>query len=238
MDIVLVHGAWHGGWCWRKLAPFFASSNHRLFAPTLSGLGERSHIAANSISLETHINDIVSLLQYEDIKECVLVGHSYAGMVISGVVNRLPERIAHLIYVDAVIPKNGESFVECVPKWTGLRERILATEGFTVKPIYSGKPFGITNAEDISWVHTKITPHPTMTLTDKLLFDETLIEMTPKTYLHCIADLPEQAFEGPPVSRTKNKQGWTYYGLPVGHDIMIIAPGLLSGIIMDITSMK
>src|SRR4051812_39309312 len=110
ITFVLVHGAWHGGWCWKKVLPFLTSAGYEVFTPTLTGLGERSHLLSPQINLDTHIKDIIAVLEYEDLKDVILLGHSYAGMVITGVAVQSGMRLAHLVYLDAVIPENGKSF--------------------------------------------------------------------------------------------------------------------------------
>src|SRR5437879_1752139 len=103
---VLVHGAWHGGWCWKKLTPLLRSNGHDVFTPTLTGLGERAHLANQAIDLTTHIEDVVSTLDYEDLRGVILVGHSYGGIVISGVADRIPARIGCVVYLDAFVPED------------------------------------------------------------------------------------------------------------------------------------
>src|SRR5690349_6349785 len=112
---VLVHGAWHGGWCWRKLSPLLAAQGHEVFAPTLTGLGERSHLAGPEVGLAVHVQDVASLLEFEDLREVILVGHSYGGMVLAGVAGRAAERLSQLVYLDAYVPRHGQSMVDLVP---------------------------------------------------------------------------------------------------------------------------
>ena len=114
MTFVLVHGAWHGGWCWRFVRDLLEKSGHRVHAPSLTGLGERKHLARPDIDLDTHIADIVSLLEMEDLSDVVLVGHSYGGMVITGVADRAPERIGRLVYLDAFVPEDGKCTLDYV----------------------------------------------------------------------------------------------------------------------------
>src|SRR4051812_8081549 len=104
---VLVHGAWHGGWCWRKLTPLLRAAEHAVYTPTLTGLGERAHLGGPDVGLATHVRDVVTVLWYEDLSGVVLVGHSYGGMVIGGVADQVPERLAHLVYLDAYVPEPG-----------------------------------------------------------------------------------------------------------------------------------
>src|SRR5713101_4428932 len=106
---VLVQGGWVGGWYWKRVTPLLSAAGHEVFAPTLTGLGERAHLAAPDIGLETHIQDVLGVLTYEDLSNVVLVGHSYGGMVITGVAERAPERLAHLVYFDAFVPTDGQA---------------------------------------------------------------------------------------------------------------------------------
>jgi len=108
--IVFVHGAWAGGWHYTKVQPLLEEAGHTVYRPTMTGLGERVHLARPDVGLSTHIEDIVKVLEFEDLEEVVLVGHSYGGMVIAGVAERVPERIAKLVFFDAILPENGESF--------------------------------------------------------------------------------------------------------------------------------
>ena len=112
---VLVHPAWFGGWCWRKVSPVLRARGHEVFAPTLTGLGERAHLASQKVGLEMHVEDVANVLEYEDLRQVILVGNSSGGMVITGVADRMPERIAHLVYLDAFVPEDGQSMLDIVP---------------------------------------------------------------------------------------------------------------------------
>src|SRR5262249_14497470 len=109
---VLVHGAWHGGWCWKKVTPLLRASGYAVFTPTLTGLGERSHLLSPEVSLHTHIQDVVAVVEYEDLREVMLVGHSYGGMVITGVAERVPARLSQLVYLDAFVPEHGQALLD------------------------------------------------------------------------------------------------------------------------------
>jgi pimeloyl-ACP methyl ester carboxylesterase len=140
---VLVHGGFTGGWVWKTVRAYLESKRHRVYTPTLTGLGERSHLISPILDLETHIEDIVNVLRYEELDDVVLVGNSYAGMVITGVADRVPSRIAHLIYVDAFVPKNGESVFDLVTP--SLRSQFIAQantqgDGWRVSPLSDGDP--------------------------------------------------------------------------------------------------
>jgi pimeloyl-ACP methyl ester carboxylesterase len=110
---VLVHGSWHGGWCWRKVTPLLRLAGHEVYTPTLAGLGEHAHTLSREVNLETHIMDVVNLMQFEDLKDVILVGHSMGGMVIAGAANASPDRIRQLVYLDAVTPSDGQSLFDC-----------------------------------------------------------------------------------------------------------------------------
>ena len=130
VTFVLVHPAWLGGWCWRKVTPLLRARGHEVFTPTLTGLGERSHLAKRDIGLETHIQDVVNVLEYEDLSRVILVANSSGGVVITGVADRLPERIARLVYVDAFVPEDGQSLLDIIPpERRPVMESLVRTEG-------------------------------------------------------------------------------------------------------------
>lgn len=129
-DFVLVHGSCHGGWCWKKVTPLLTKNGNRVYTPTLTGLGERSHLVSRDIGLDTHILDIIQVLEYEDLNEVVLVGHSYGGLVIGGVADKVPRRIGHLVYLDGYIPKDNKSPFDIVPGLeTIYKRRVLKEKG-------------------------------------------------------------------------------------------------------------
>ncbi len=147
---VLVHGAWHGGWCWKYVTPLLRAAGHDVFTPTLTGVGERAHLARPDTGLETHIQDIAGVLTYEDLQRVLLVGHSLGGPVITAVADRIAERIAHLIYLDATIPRDGQADVDCYPLEFGVRawaEGFLTEEKHVIPPPAEEHPFGITKEE-------------------------------------------------------------------------------------------
>ena len=168
---VLVHGAWGGGWDWRPVSDILASRGHRVFRATLTGLGERAHLASPEIRLETHINDVVNIILYEDLHNVTLVGHSYGGMVITGAADRIPDRIAHLAYVDAFVPENGESLLAL---GAARGTRLLGeTRGDFVIPTWV-KP-GTVPPMDV--------PQPLKTFTDPITLNNPLRGRIPTTYI-------------------------------------------------------
>ncbi|HEV2528233.1 MAG TPA: alpha/beta fold hydrolase [Thermomicrobiales bacterium] len=156
---VLVHGAWSGGWYWRKLAPLLREQGHVVLTPTMTGLGERSHLFSHDIDLLTHIRDIVNVLVFEDLSDVVLVGHSYSGMVIAGVADRVPDRLAHLIYIDAFLPRDGESMLDCT---IGMGDDVISTIPETAVE------FGLLEPGDIAWIAPRLGVQPRRTFVQRI----------------------------------------------------------------------
>src|SRR6266852_8227061 len=159
---VLVHGAWHGGWCWSKVKRALEAADGNVYTPTLTGLGERAHLASPDIGLETHIEDVLQLLEYETLTDVVLVGHSYAGIVVTAVADRIPQKLSRLVYLDAVVPRSGQCLFDCAgPEFrTRIEEQVRTQgEGWRI-PVASGERLGLTRDEDINWAVPKLVPHP------------------------------------------------------------------------------
>ena len=166
---VLVHGAWHGGWCWREVAGRLQSAGHRVFAPTLTGLADRSHLLTRETGLETHILDIVNLLAWEELDDAVLCGHSYGGMVVTGAADRAAGRLKALVYLDAFVPADGESVHDRAPaeRVAGmLREAREQGDGWKVPPLPAS--IWLDDPAQQAWVEPKVTPHPLRCFTDPL----------------------------------------------------------------------
>jgi pimeloyl-ACP methyl ester carboxylesterase len=162
---VLVHGAWHGSWCWARLRRLLAARGHEVFTPTLSGLGERSHLLSRDIGLETHIADVTNLLAWEDLRDIVLVGHSYGGVVVRHAADRMADRIRSLVYLDAFVPEDGKALSDYLPDG-GAADREQAArdgDGWKVSPI-PASVFAV-NAADAAWVDRQCTPQPLATFT-------------------------------------------------------------------------
>jgi pimeloyl-ACP methyl ester carboxylesterase len=135
---VLVHGAWHGGWCWRRVSDLLEAKGHKVFTPTLTGVGERSHLLTKDINLATHVTDVVNMIKWEDLKDIVLVGHSYAGCVIAPVAEQMEGRISSIVFLDAFFPENGESLVDVAAP--PVREAILGAKQKGVIAIPRARP--------------------------------------------------------------------------------------------------
>jgi pimeloyl-ACP methyl ester carboxylesterase len=160
---VLVHGAWHGGWVWRKVADALRAMGHVVYAPSLTGLGDRRHLLRPGINLDTHCNDIVNLITTEGLGEVVLVGWSYGGFVISDVVARIPEKIASLIYLDAFAPDRGRTVLSYSERASSIDEAIQrAVEGRDVPPL-DWSMMGVTDEAFIDYATSRLSPQPVMT---------------------------------------------------------------------------
>jgi pimeloyl-ACP methyl ester carboxylesterase len=236
---VLVHGAWHGGWCWQKVIPFLEAAGHEVYAPTLTGLAERAAELSPDIGLDTHIQDVVGLLQEKDLQGVILVGHSYGGMVITGVVDAVLERIAHLVYLDTFVPHDGESMVSVAPLVIHLLLRKQGhSDGWTVD---SQGAYGVTTEPDRSWVLSKVTPQPLKTLEQPLhLKNPAIVSAIPRTHIECTGD---SFFSGlmqhilahllAPKALPPTGVGWRLRQLPTGHDAMITMPRELADLLLE-----
>lgn len=217
---VLVHGAWHGGWCWTPVANELRSRGHRVFQPTLTGLGERLHLASESIDLDTHVTDITNVIHYENLTDIVLVGHSYAGFVITGVANRIRERIRKLVFLDAFLPDPGDSF-ESV---TGLDLKLYAREG-GVAPLLSAMELGIRDHALASFVEYRLCPHPVGSMKQAIEFDPGKLEMLDALYIRT-SFLFEQE------ERKALRRGYHAVAeASLGHDAMLTWPSRVADLI-------
>ena len=220
---VLVHGIWHGGWCWNRVAEALRANGHTVTTPTHTGLGERSHLLSSSITLDTFVEDVVNHLKWEDLQEVVLVGHSFGGGPISGAADREPSRIAKLIYLDAVIMENGES-------WFGLLPPDIVADRKKVAQDFSGgvslppappESFGVTDPDDAAWLSARLTPHPFATLTTPLNLDNPCGNGLPAHYVTCTSP----AYRPAAICRDRvEERGWPISPLASGHDAMVSHP--------------
>lgn len=240
--VVLVHGAWHGGWCWRDVAARLRAAGHAVFAPTLTGLGERAHLRVPVPGLSTHVDDVCGLIEAEELSGLVLVGHSYGGMVVTGLADRMKPRIAGMVYLDAALPGDGQSMITQSPGITpqaaagveaGLRA--LAPDGIWMAPL-PPQVFGIpdTLPEAQAWVARRLTPHPLPSWTEPLRLTAGGSDGLARTYVHCVAPVLAQASFAAHAARIEAGQagpGWTLHRLEAGHDAMVTHPGAVADLI-------
>jgi pimeloyl-ACP methyl ester carboxylesterase len=224
---VLVHGAWHGGWCWSKVAAILRGRGHTVVTPTQTGLGERAHLISRSIDLDIFVTDIANVLKYEDLTDVILVGHSFGGNTISGVADRMRERIRQPVYLDAVILENGESVFSKLPKDVVEARTKAAQEtsgGLSIPPPPPAA-FGISAAEQVRFVQSRFTPHPFNTFTSPLRLANKVGNGVPATYIVCTDPIYQ------PLESSRNwikAAGWKAVEIKAGHDAMVIAPDRLA----------
>ncbi|MEO8023832.1 alpha/beta hydrolase family protein [Polaromonas sp.] len=238
-NFVLVHGAWHGGWCWQRVTSLLQQQGHRVHAVTLTGLGERAHLLAPAITLDTHIDDVISAIEVEELHDVILAVHSYAGMIGTAVADRLGKHLKHLVYVDAVVPKPGESWSSTQSAATQ-QQRLSAAQASTRFSFPPPDPevFGL-KGEDHEWVKRRQTPHPGNTYQAPLDFDMKRVAAIPRTFVNCTQ--PALGTIEPSRLRVKDAKFWDGAWLPnskvveikTGHDPMISEPAALVKILID-----
>jgi pimeloyl-ACP methyl ester carboxylesterase len=222
---VLVHGAWHGGWCWTRVSPLLRAAGHTVFTPTLTGLGERSHLLTRDVGLDTHITDIVQVLEFEDLENVVLVGHSYGGMVITGVADKASDRISQLVYLDAMLPENGKAITDYNP-----RQLAPITEDSWHDPAGEPQEYGVTDERDVAWVKKRLTDMPRKCITQPLTLADDKSRRIKGAYILCST----RPFASEAAQRAKQR-GYRYRELEsAGHDAMMTQPRELTKILIDL----
>jgi pimeloyl-ACP methyl ester carboxylesterase len=226
---VLVHGAWHGGWCWTKVARLLRDAGHEVHTPTLTGLGDRAHLARPEVDLETHIQDVVAMLESEELRQVTLVGHSYGGMVISGVAARTLGRIGQLVYLDAFVPETGKSLLDYVGERAAAMREAAVTHGEGWKlPSFPPERFGVTSQRDTEWLNKHLVAQPLRT------FEQPLSaaggDKLKRTYVYC--SKPATGTFDQFAERLRDDRKWTFHDVKTGHDAMVTAPGEIAKILM------
>lgn len=220
---VLVHGSFHGGWCWKKVAHLLCQSGHEVCTPTLTGLGERSHLATPQTGLEIHIQDILQTLQVDDLHAVILVGHSYAGLVMAGVAEQIPDRLARLIFLDAFIPQDGKSAFDLMPGIEAAWTQMARSQGAVWRvPPMSPEELGITDPAEAAWVGSRLTAMPLLTHQQKIHLTSSLAKKLPRIYILCT----QFGFQA--IGREARSLGWDYFELESGHDAMFTIPDELA----------
>ena len=221
---LLVHGGGHGGWCYKKVAKLLRVAGHEVHTPTLTGLGERSHLLGPHIDLDLQINDVVKTLEFEDLHDVILVGHSYGGMIITGVADRATDRIGHLVYLDAANPKNGQSLVDVAgPFMQAARASARVVDGIELVLFPGTDPlgyYGVKDPEQLAWMKTKLTPHPWKCFEQKLrLSNQEAAGRIAQSHIVCTSTLP-----GRDVAALKAASNGRFWDIDTGHDLMITEP--------------
>lgn len=236
---LLVHGAWHSGRCWDRVVALLGSAGHRVLAPSLTGYGDKAHLLGPEVGLDTHVDDIVSLIAEEDLAEVVLVGHSYAGLVISSAANQVPDRIAHLVYLDAMVPEDGETAVDVQPVTRNLIDLAARSgDGWRVPPLPEQPPplglFGVTDPADVAWLRTMLSDQPARCLQQPVRLDNPAVNTIPRTHIHCVGAKPDGIARRPVPAVQPNGAPAQVLQLPTGHDCMITMPAELSALLLDL----
>lgn len=232
---VLVHGAFHGGWCWRYVAEALTAAGHRVFTPTQTGLGQARHLLSRAITLDTFILDIAGLIEAEELNDVTLVGHSLAGVVISGVADRMPERIRNLVFLDAVLVDGGQSPFGVFPAEIADGRRRLAAEqglGLAVPPpavSALGVPEDHPRAD---WLRRRLTPHPLGVYESTLTLRAPLGAGLPCTYIACTS--PKYPVLDSSRRLARARPGWTWLEIATGHEPMVTEPEALARMLLRI----
>lgn len=232
-DYVLVHGAWHGSWCWKRVRKALQAEGHEVFTPTLTGLGERSHLLSPQVNLETHIDDVVNLIRWEELSNVVLCGHSYGGAVISGVADRVPDRIGALVYLDAFVLDDGRSVHDELPpehKKAQVEGAKVRGGGWKVPPI-PAKAFNV-NAKDAAWMDHQCTMQPLAAFQQPLRLSGKMRAAKDVTFI--LATGHDGSPFMPSYERAKAK-GWKTLSMACGHDVMLDMPEELTTILLNAT---
>ena len=239
---VLVHPAWHGGWCWRKVVPILRRRGHRVLTPTLTGLGERSHLLQRDVGLDVHISDVSNVLTYEDLCDVILVGHSSSGAVITGAAGRAPERIAQVVYLDAFVPEDGQSVFDLIaPERRAALEGLVRSEGDGwllprfAPPAWDTivrEMWGVTDDDDVRWMVSRLGPTPIGHFKDAVRLSNSPVRKLARAYIRC-PFFPSTRFDE--HARTAQRgAGWRYRELPTSHHPFVTAPEKLADLLSEL----
>jgi pimeloyl-ACP methyl ester carboxylesterase len=224
---VLVHGGWHGAWCWSRVVPLLQGEGHEVLVPALTGLGERAHLASPEVDVSTHVRELVDLLETTDASDVVLVGHSYSGVVVTAVAAALPERVSDVVYLDAFVPEEGRSIFDLLPP-----ERVAVFEdaarehgdGWNVPLPWERAiaGWGVTDPDDVAWMMPLLTPQPLATFHERAGTWATKPAVR-RTFVHCLDKPGGDSFAGF-AARAASDNDWRFLTLDAGHDAMVTAP--------------
>jgi len=237
--LVLVHGAWHGSWCWKKLLSLFDKDSLKIFTPDLTGLGKKRDLLSAAIDLSTHIGDVVEIFEKNSLEETILVGHSYSGMVIRGVAEQVPERIRRLVFLDALFPDDGQAAIDLIPAFqTMVTEITIDEEWIQVIPSPPPRAFGVTNGEEAARIKELLSPMPYRPLTEKISFKNPESRHIPVSYILCEIPLsPASGSAHRKVFSRLKTDGNDCRTINAPHDMMITHPRKLIEILEDIMTL-
>lgn len=246
---LLVHGAFHGGWCWERVTPLLRAAGHRAYAPSLTGLGDRAHLLSADVGVDTHAADLAGLMEREDLHEVILVGHSYAGMVITAAADLAVSRVAQLVYVDTFVPRDGEAVADIMPMQVDAFAELARAngDGWRVPPpeMPPGVPgiYGVTEEPDVSWVRSMQTAQSLKTFQQALeMRNPAAVAAIPRSHLHCTEGGAEyKRLRAMAMQRTyppSDEPGVRVWDLPTGHDCMITMPRETTDILLEIARVE
>jgi pimeloyl-ACP methyl ester carboxylesterase len=238
---VLVHGTGSGGWLWRRVRSLLTRAGHDVFTPTLTGVGERAHLARRDVSLATHVEDIVGVIECEELSDVVLVGFSYAGMIIPAVADRLPGRVKRLVYLDAIVTEKGQSMLDVMaPEVREAWQRhVLAGDGWRVPPTPLARlgqlaPEAGAEAE-IRRLLSRRTPQPLACFTETLTIKRATA-LPPSSYIYCSDKPPEDPLCK--LASSLRARGWDSHELPTGHFCMLTMPAATATLLAELATAK
>ena len=234
---VLVHGGGHGGWCYQRVARLIRARGHEVYTPTLTGLGERAHLLDDRVDLNRHIEDVVAVLRFEDLRDVILVGHSYGGMVITGIADRAADRVGKLVYLDAANPVNGQSLVDVSgPIIEAVRPMGAVVDGIELVLLPgpdAGLLYGVTDPADLAWMADRLTGHPWVCFEQRLeLTNEDALWAIPQYHIVCTSTL---ATRDPELMARARAEG-RLWDIDTGHDLMLTEPEWTAGALVQVAA--
>ena len=225
---MLLHGNWHGGWCWKKLALLLRAAGHDVYTPTLTGLGERAHLLSPAVNVDTHVADVLAVLACEELRDVTLVGHSAAGLLLPVIANAAGERLRQLVYLDATQAASGLALFDRYPQSRQFVAESVRTAGQGWWVPVPELNFGVTEAADLRWLRAHLTPQPLAACEQPAHYARDPREFLPCTYIACIGD------RAPGGERLAEGEGMNYLELATGHDAMITAPEALAELLLGL----
>jgi pimeloyl-ACP methyl ester carboxylesterase len=235
---VLVHGGGHGGWCYQRVARLLREAGHEVYTPTLTGLGERAHLASPQVDLDLHVKDVTAVMHYEDLRDVILVGHSYGGMVITGAADRAADRVGRLVYLDAANPKDGQSLVDVTGgyiEFTRQTGKVVDGVELVLLPETTdvGALYGVTDPDDVAWMATKLTGHPWKCFEQPLaLTDEAAYLAIPQYHIVCTSTLATRDR----ALMQQAREAGRLWDIDTGHDLMITEPRAVADALLEVAT--
>jgi pimeloyl-ACP methyl ester carboxylesterase len=231
---LICHGAWSAGWAWKKVRPLLRAAGHEVFTPTYTGVGERAHQASPDVDLDTHIKDVLGVIEFEGLSDITLMGHSYGGMVITGVADRVPAKIKQMIYLDAFVPENGQSVasLRSGPRPAAAPSGGPGQESGRDWQLPPNPPPPDTSPADLAWITPLRRPQPVKTFTQAITLTNASAQI-PRSYIHCTRKSGDDAF-APFAKRLKADPGWRTYEMDASHSPNVTAPDALAKLLCEI----